>query len=36
MLTALLIFPCFATLWVLICDWLGLIEGQNAEFSLPH
>lgn len=26
MLSALLIFPCTAILWLLICDRLGLVE----------
>jgi hypothetical protein len=27
-MTALLIFPCCAILWLLIGDWLGLVEDQ--------
>ena len=28
-MTALLIFPCCAALWLLICDRLGLVEDET-------
>lgn len=28
MLTALLVFPCGAVLWLMICDRLGLVADQ--------
>lgn len=36
MLTALLIFPCAAVLWLLLCDRLGQVEdGPPSEHDLP-
>lgn len=28
MMTALLLFPCCAILWLIVCDWLGLVQDE--------
>ena len=27
-MTALLIFPCCAVIWLLVCDWAGWVQDQ--------
>ena len=27
-MTGLLIFPCCAILWLIICDWLGWVQDE--------
>ena len=30
-MTALLIFPCCAVLWLLVCDWAGWIKDEKPR-----
>lgn len=27
-MTALLIFPCCAVLWLVVCDWMGWVQDE--------